>query len=172
MTNNNLKPDSSFFHDAWSIEAGLGRYYYSRDEKVFPNEWVIAGYGVGLEYRQLFNNYRNNFVDSSFRRDFKKVYLNLRAEVGFRIDLFNRTWGFHGQFGYTTNFSQSYLRPGLGVSIWRLQLGGEYYLKLGRQSKDVQQFGFYIRYIITFNQQKNKKSELYGPEETITTEIY
>lgn len=73
------KPDSTNFHDAWSIEAGIGKYYYQRDDRILPSEWILGGGGIGIEYRQLFDNDKNKLLDTSFQRNFKKVYLNIRA---------------------------------------------------------------------------------------------
>lgn len=141
------QPDVSDFHNSWAVETGVGKYYYEREEM----DWILAGGGIGLEYRQLFNN-SNNAVDAEFNRNLKNVYLNIRAELGFGFEFLDKLLCLHGQLGFTTNFSQNYIRPGIGISLGRLQFGYEAYWGLNTQAKTLEQSGVYWRYIITPNE--------------------
>jgi hypothetical protein len=142
------QPNSYKFHNSWAIDGGLGKYYY---EKTDDLKWILAGGGLGWEYRQLFDNL-NNARDTIFQRNFKKLYLNVRFDVGAAFQIFFRDILLHGQMGYATNFNEHYLRPGIGVSLGRLQFGFEKYWGINNKAKALEQYGFYFRCILAPDQ--------------------
>lgn len=154
MYNHILSDGKDEFHNSWALEAGVGKYYYEVEDLM---NWIIAGGGIGLEYRQLFKN-SNNAYDTLFQQNFKPIYLNVRSELGFGFELLDYYFALHLQFGFVSNFYQNYLRPGIGISLNHLQIGYEDYWALNNASKSLQQSGVYFRYIVTFN---NWKSEEY-----------
>ncbi len=142
------QPNSYKFHNSWAIDGGLGKYYY---EKTDVLQWILAGGGLGWEYRKLFDN-QNNAIDTTFQQNFKKLYFNVRFDFGAAFQIFFRDILVHGQMGYATNFNEHYLRPGIGISLYRLQFGFEKYWGINNKSKALEQYGFYIRCILAPDQ--------------------
>ena len=135
--------------DDRSFEFGVGKYYYEKSTSWFPENYFIGGAGIGFERRIPLTEKRN--IDSATGGQYKQDYLNLRAEAGLGFNFMNLPMAVHFQAGFASNFTHYFFRPGVGISLGRLQIGYNGLWNLGKENPNVYQDGFYFRFIYTVN---------------------
>lgn len=133
--------------NAFLLEGGMGWYSLETDGNFLISSWNLYGGGIGLEYRTPFMS--KDSVKSITGSKYSRTYLNARIEYAGGVAFLIIPVSIHLQLGYSTNFKEQFIKPGIGISFYNLVIGGDVNLLLKKDSNFVSEFGLYLRYIIT-----------------------
>jgi hypothetical protein len=128
------KVDTGYFNSL-NIELGIGHYESSSELEMWYGSWSYYGWGASLEYAFPLRP-RAEILNHSGSR-FQPLYVNLRAEGGAGFHFLYIPLGIQGQIGYTTNFRDHFIRPGIGFCLVNLQIGSDFLIPLTKMNHGI-----------------------------------
>lgn len=135
----------SLYYTTLNCELGIGWYESNADLDFWYGSWDYYGWGSSLEY--CFPLRPRAEIRHHSGEDMRRLFFNIRAEGGAGVHLLFIPLSIQGQLGYSTDFRDHYLRPGLGISLLNVQVGMDLLLPLTKSGSSVYSLqSFYIRY--------------------------
>ncbi len=135
----------SLYYSTLNFELGLGWYEASSDLDFWYGSWDYFGWGTSLEY--CFPLRPRAEIRHHSGENMRSLFFNIRGEGGAGIHLLFIPLSIQGQLGYSTDFRDHYVCPGLGMSLLNLQIGMDLMIPVTKSGSPVYSLQrLYIRY--------------------------